>query len=381
METTIKLLKKPIVSIIIAVFCSFIVLTLILICSGYNPISAYQSLYGGIFGRPKYVSNVIIKSTPIIMTGLGVAFAFKTGLFNIGAEGQYIVGSVAAVMVGCTLNIPGVILVPLCLLVGAAAGAVWGGICGILKAKYGINEVIVSIMLNWIALYLNNFILNLNVFHQDGTVASKTVNSSATIMLLPHWKLSDQGLSTMRNYPVLYDFFVRTDVNFGILIAIVMCVLISILLYKTVKGYQLRAVGFNAKASELSGINVKANIAQTMFISGAICGLAGAMSILGTNPHRISQLTTFENNGFNGLSVAFIAMSNPVGCIFAGLLFGALLYGGQQIQVDMGVPTEVINIIIGTIVYFVALTSIMPVLVQKLEKKQRAKQQTSKEAN
>lgn len=373
MNTIIKLLKKPIVATFLALICGFIVLTIILFAAGYNPGQAYWTLIEGMIGRPKYISNVIIKSTPIILTGLGVAFAYKTGLFNIGAEGQYIVGAMTAVMIGCSVDLSPVIMIPLVIVCGAAAGAVWGGICGLLKAKFGINEVITSIMLNWIALYLNNFVVNSAAFHQSGTTATRTVNSSAYIMLLPEWKLSDAGIAFLEQHPILYDSLLKTDVNFGIVIAVVLCIVISYLLYRSAKGFELRAVGLNKDAAEFAGINVDKNIIQAMLISGAICGLAGALAITGTEPHRISQLSAFENNGFNGLSVAFIAMGSPIGCIFAGLLFGGLLYGGQALQTGMNIPTEVINIITGTFVFFIALTSVLPTIVAKLEKKQLAK--------
>jgi len=138
---------------------------------------------------------------------------------------------------------------------------------------------------------------------------------------------------------------------------------------------RLRAVGFNRDAAEFAGINVGRNITQAMLIAGALAGLAGALAITGTSPHKISQMAAFENNGFNGLSVALIAGSSPIGCIFAGLLFGGLLYGGQSVQQDVGAPTEIINIMIGTIVFFVALTKIVPSLADKLERRgaQRAK--------
>lgn len=369
MQTLTKLLKKPITATIISIFLGFIVATVILAIAGYNPFEAFGALFSGILSRPKYISNVIIKSTPIIMTGIGLAFAFKTGLFNIGAEGQYIAGTIASVIVGCSFNFNPVIQIPLVLISGMIAGAVWGSIIGFLKAKFGIHEVITSIMLNWIALYLSNFVVNSQAFHAPNTTASYTVNKSSFIMLLPDWKLSDEGLATLRKTPWLYDMLVKTDVNFSFLVAILVAVLVSFLLYRSAKGFELRAVGLNRDAAEFSGINVNKNIVQAMLISGAICGLAGALTITGVAPHRISQMAAFENNGFNGMAVALIAGSSPIGCIFAGLLFGGLIYGGQSVQAEIGAPTEIINIMIGTIVFFVALTVAIPSLALKLEKR------------
>lgn len=369
MQTLAKILKKPITATIIAIFLGFIVATIILAIAGYNPFEAFGALFSGMFSRPKYISNVIIKSTPIIMTGIALAFAFKTGLFNIGAEGQYITGTIAAVIVGYSFNLHPILQIPLVLLAGTLAGAVWGSVVGFLKARFGIHEVITSIMLNWIALYLSNFVVNSEAFHAPNTTASYTVNKSSFIMILPDWKTSDEGLETLRKIPWLYDILVKTDVNVGFLVAVLVAVLIWFLLYKSTKGFELRAVGLNRDAAEFAGVNVNSNIVQAMLISGAICGLAGALTIAGVAPHRISQMAAFENNGFNGMAVALIAGSSPIGCIFAGLLFGGLIYGGQSVQAEIGAPTEIINIMIGTIVFFVALTVAIPPLADKLRKR------------
>lgn len=369
MKTLVKILKKPITSTLIAVLFGFLVAAIILVLAGYNPIEAFGALFNGIFSKPKYISNVIIKATPIILTGLSVAFAYKTGLFNIGAEGQYIAGTVFSVLVGVKLDFPPVLQVPIVVLAGVLGGAIFGWAVGFLKAKYGIHEVITSIMLNWIGLYLCNFIVNTPSYHQANSTSTLPVNPSSYTMLLPQWKTSPEGIETLKSHKWLYDMLVRTDVNFGILVAIVMVAIIWVLLYRSQKGYQLRAVGFNRDAAEFSGIDVSRNIMHSMLIAGALSGLAGALTITGMSPHSISTLAAFENNGFNGLSVALIAGSSPVGCVFAGLLFGGLLYGGQSVQQEVGAPTEIINIMIGTIVFFVALTRIVPVLADRLGKR------------
>jgi general nucleoside transport system permease protein len=369
MKTIVKILKKPITSTLIAILFGFLVAAIVLAVAGYNPWQSFGALFNGIFAKPKYISNVIIKATPIILTGLSVAFAFKTGMFNIGAEGQYIAGTIAAVCVGAKLNLAAPIQIPLVVLSGVLAGMIFGGIIGYLKAKFGIHEVITSIMLNWIALYLSNFVVNTAVFHQPNSTSSYAVNDSSFTMLLPNWKVSKAGMAALKPNQWLYEMMLKTDVNFGILVAIIMAIVISILLYRSAKGYELRSVGFNRDAAEFAGIDVKANITQAMIIAGALAGLAGALAITGTAPHKISTMAAFENNGFNGLSVALIAGSSPIGCIFAGLLFGGLLYGGQSVQQEVGAPTEIINIMIGTIVFFVALTKVVPVFADKLEKR------------
>lgn len=369
MQKTVKLLRKPITSAVIAVLFGFLVASVVLLAAGYNPAEAFGALFNGVFSKPKYISNVIIKAAPITLTAISVAFAYKAGLFNIGAEGQYIVGAIAATLVGYLLHLPAILQVPLVILSGMAAGALYGGIIGLLKARFGIHEVLTSIMLNWVALYLSNFVVQSKTFHQPNSTATYPVQQSSYTMLLPNWKLSEEGLAFLRQHKWLSEILLKTDVNFGILAAVAAALLIWFLLYRSVKGFEFRAVGSNHAAAELSGIPVKRNMVQAMLIAGALSGLAAALVITGTNPHRISTLAAFENNGFNGLSVAFIAGSSPIGCIFAGLLFGGLLYGGQSIQAEVGAPTEVINIMIGTIVFFVALTRMVPALADRLERR------------
>ncbi|SKA80594.1 nucleoside ABC transporter membrane protein [Clostridium sp. USBA 49] len=369
MKKVVNILKKPITSTFIAIFFGFIVAAIVLSAAGYNPFEAFSALFKGIFSKPKYISNTIIKSTPIILTGLSVAFAFKTGLFNIGAEGQYIVGTIVTTIVGIKLDLPPVLQIPIIILAGVIAGALYGGIVGLLKAKFGIHEVITSIMLNWIALYLSNFVVGLKEFHQPSSTATYMINKSGFTTILENWKNSDAGIETLSKHKWLSDMLLKTDMNIGIIVAIIAAIVIWLLLYKSSKGYELRAVGSNKYAAEFAGINVNKNIIQAMLIAGALSGLAGALSITGVAPHKISTMAAFENNGFNGMSVALIAGSSPIGCIFSGLLFGGLIYGGQAIQSAIGAPSEIINIMMGTIVFFVALTKIVPVLADKLLKR------------
>jgi len=312
---------------------------------------------------------VIEKSTPIILTGISVAFAFKTGLFNMGAEGQYIIGSVAAMMVGVKLNLPPVLQILIIILVGMLAGAVYGGLVGILKAKFGIHEVITSIMFNWIAFYLCNFIVDSQMFHKPATMRSFSINESGFTTLFYKWKTSKEGIEYLKQNRWLSDILLKTDVNVGIIIAIIVAIAVWFLLYKTSVGYGIRAVGNNAKAAEFAGIGVKRNIMAAMTISGAICGLAAALTITGVAPHAIYKLSMFENIGFNGLFVALIARTSPIGCILSGLFFGALNYGGNALQMDLGIPSEIIAITIGSILFFVALAGVAPLIADRLAKR------------
>ena len=364
MSTLTKIMRKPITSAIVAIFVGLLVASIILVVAGYDPISSFEALIGGMVGKPKYISNVIIKATPLLFTGIAVAFAFRVGLFNIGAEGQYIVGTILAVIVGYSLDLPPVLQIPVVVLVGTAGGAGIGAIIGWLKAQFGINEVITSIMFNWISLYLCNFVVSLPQFHQPNSTSSYPINESGYTTLFYGMKNSEDGAEAIRN----------------IFVAIFAAIFIGWLLMRTKVGYEMRAVGFNRDAAQFTGINVKKNLTLCMAISGALCGLAGALTITGIAPHSIATLAAFENNGFNGLSVAFIANCNPVACIPASFLFAGLLYGGQTVQQVVGAPSEIINIVIGTIVFFMALGGVIPMLADRLDHKraQKAKEEEAK---
>ncbi|MDQ5983323.1 MAG: general nucleoside transport system permease protein [Eubacteriales bacterium SKADARSKE-1] len=369
MEKAAKILKKPITSTLIAVVCGFLIAGVIIALMGYSPMEALGLLIKGVFSRPKYIFKVIEKSTPLILTGVSVAFAFRTGLFNIGAEGQYIVGSVAATVVGIKLSFPPIIQIPVVIFAGILAGAIFGVIVGFLKARFGIHEVITGIMLNWVALYLCNFVVNSHEFNKPSNSKTYSINQSGYTTILYNWKSSKAGIEFLRNNKWLSDILLKTDVNVGFLVAILVAVLVWFMLNKTTIGFGVRAVGLNPFAAEFAGIGVKRHITTTMAISGSICGLAAALTITGTSPHGLYLLTMFENVGFNGLFVALIAGSSPISCIFSGLFFGGLIYGGNSIQSGLGVPSEIINITIGTILFFVALTKVVPEIANRLAKR------------
>lgn len=373
MTALTKIMRKPITSAIVAILFGFFIATIVLASAGYDPIEAFSALVDGMIGKPKYIANVIIKATPLLFTGVAVAFAFRVGLFNIGAEGQYVFGTVFATMVGILLDLPPVLEIPVVLLSGMLAGAAAGALIGWLKAKFGIHEVITSIMFNWISLYFSNFVVNSEVFHKTNSTKSLPINPSGHTMLFTDMKSTPEGLAALKDIPVVGDAIARTDANIGIIVAIVAAIFIGWLLMRTKVGYEMRAVGFNRDAAQFTGINVKRNLVLCMAISGALCGVAGALNITGLNPHSISVLAAFENYGFNGLSVAFIAGCSPVGCIPASLLFAGLLYGGQSVQQVVGAPSEIISIIIGTIVFFMALGGVIPMLAEYLDRR-RAKQ-------
>ncbi len=360
-----KLTDSPVWITIISITLGLVFGAIILLLIGYNPLKAYSVIITGIFSKPKYMSWTIIYATPIILTGLSVAFAFKTGLFNIGAEGQYIVGAVTAALAGYFFHLPLFLHIPFVIILSIAAGAFWGSIAGYLKAKYGVNEVISTIMLNWMAFYLNNFIVLHEGIKREGSESTNKIQNTAQLIFANNWKGTDAGLAFRKAHPFLGDIL-KTPANAGFLIAISAAVIVLIILNRTTLGYSLRAVGYNRDAAEFGGINVPRNMISAMAIAGGLSGLAGAVQIMGFT-RQASALSASEGYGFEGISVALIGANHPIGCILAGLLYGALKYGGAKIQPAIGAPYEIISIIMGMIVLFIAMPKLIKTV--KLNKK------------
>ncbi|MFV9509789.1 ABC transporter permease [Tepidibacillus sp. LV47] len=355
---------------LISIFIGLIIGAIVLSIAGFNPIEAYGVMFKGVFSKPKYIAYAIIYATPLMITGLSVAFAFRTGLFNIGAEGQYIIGALVAALSGYFLKLPPIIHVLVILFVAALTAGLWGGIAGYLKARFGVHEVISTIMLNWVAFYLNNYIVMLDGFRRPQSETSYDILKTASIEILGNWKISDTGREWLANYPFLADAM-RAPVNLGIIIAILLAVLISFILNKSTLGYQLRAVGFNKYAAEYGGINVQKSILVSMIIAGALAGLAGAIQVMGVTKN-VAVLAAMEGYGFNGIAVSLIGGNTAIGSIFGGLLFGILQYGGPKIQSALQAPSEVINIVIGTIVFFIAIPKFIKMVL--LLRKKRGEQ-------
>lgn len=371
MDKLSKILKHQITFVVFAILVGFITAAVILALTGYNPMEVYSILFGGMFSKPRYMMNIIIKASPIILTGISVAFALRVGLFNIGVEGQYIMGTIAAAVTGILFDFPPFIQFPLIIIAGAIGGGLYGLIAGYLKAKRGIHEVITGIMFNWIAFYFGNYVVSLARFKEQGTTTTYQINSSGFDPIIA-WKSSEAGLKAIQASPFLREIVGRTSANITILIALVIAIIIAFLLNKTTKGFELRAVGQNKFASKAAGINVEKSTMQTLMIAGVIAGIAGATSVTGVSL-RLHELMALENYGFNGLAVALMAGGSPIGCIFAGLLFAGLNYGGGTIQLAIGAPSEIIDILIGTIVFFMALSTIIPMIMNRINKKRGAR--------
>ena len=344
---------------VLAIILGILIGSIILLVSGTNPIEAYKVIFFGAFGKPKYISWTIVKAVPLILTGLSVAFAFNTGLFNIGAEGQYIVGSIGALVVGLLVDLPPVLHGLVALLAGALCGYVWGAIVGILKAKFEVNEVISSIMMNWIGFYLSNYLLSFPILRNIESDNSYSIKNTASIKILGAWKTSEAGRAVLANNKFLRDIL-NPPVNFGIIIAIVAALVIWYILKKTTLGYELRAVGFNDKAAEYGGISINKSIVTSMGIAGILAGLAGAITVLGVSGN-IGIMAGQEGYGFDGMAVALIAGNNPLGTIPAALLYAGLTYGGGKLT-TIGTYSEVVKIIVGIMILFIAMPKLLDMI-------------------
>lgn len=322
---------------LIAVLAAFLVGGVIILLLGDNPLTAYSLLLSNSFGSLRDIGWTLHYATPLIFTGLAVAVAFRCGLLNIGAEGQLYVGAFAAAWVGITFggtvvdlfgqkqdwswaSLPAIILVPLCMLAAIAAGGIWGAIPGVLKARFGSHEVINTIMLNFIGIAL---VAYLTQYHYK--IPGDPIQQTAPIGEAAH-------------IPKLNEFltFLPHDVplNMAFLLAVLMCVLVYIFLWKTKWGYELRAVGENPSAAEYGGISVKKQIILAMTISGSLAGMVGIGEVLGKE-HDFETGFSAEW-GFFGIAVALLGRNHPLGVFIAALFFGVLQRG--QIFVDAFTP-------------------------------------------
>jgi len=332
MQSRLKTIRwQGIATPLVAVFLALLVGAGFILFVGENPLTAYRILFMESLGSVRNIATTLQRATPLMFAGLAVAFAYRAGLFNIGAEGQLYMGAFAAAWVGFTFTaLPRLIHLPLAILAGMIGGALWGAIPGFLKAKLGIHEVINTIMLNFIALYLTDWLAT-GPFH-GGSWVPETARVSASAALA-------------RLYP-------PTRLSSGIYLALLAALIAYLILWKTKQGYELRAVGLNPQAAEYGGINVAKNTIIAMAISGALAGLAGTEQILGLHQRFIVRFSA--DLGFMGVAVALLGKNHPVGVLLAAILFGALQTGSAAMDRLTSVPRELITIIQALIIFFVA---------------------------
>lgn len=351
-----KLKKKQnyvgVLSSVFAIFIGLIVgLAVLFLCNPSQALPGFFTILTGAFTHGmKGVGQVFYYATPIILTGLSVGFAFKTGVFNIGTPGQFIIGGFGAVYAGIMWENLGPVHWAAALLASIVMGAVWGLIPGLLKAYFNVNVVISCIMMNYIGLYLVNWTVRsykplFNTLRNE----SKNVASTAVIPKMGMDKL-----------------FPGSSVNGGIIIAIAVVILVYILLNKTAFGYELKAVGYNQDAGKYAGINEKRNVMASMMIAGAIAGLAGGLLYLAGTGKHIEIKDVLGSEGFTGISVALLGLSHPIGVLFSGLFIAYLTAGGFYLQL-FEFSTEIIDIIVAVIIYFSAFALIVRSILGKIQ--------------
>ena len=341
---------------VLAILCGLAVGFIVLLISNpANAVNGFISILTGAFSDMKNLGQVVYSATPIILTGLSVGFANKTGLFNIGGPGQFVVGAYVAVLIGvkCTF-IPGPLLWLACLAGAMLAGALWGFVPGFLKAVCNVNEVIACIMMNYIGMYGVNFLVVETIFDSQKN-QSLPVAANANAPKLGMDQIFRSGASA-------------SSVNAGIFVAILAGIIIYFLIEKTKFGYELKACGYNRDAAKYAGINEKRSIILSMAIAGSLCALGGACLYLAGAGKGIEVVDTLAAEGFNGIPVALLGLNNPIGIIFAGLFMAYLNQGGFNMQL-YGFAPQVIEIIIAVIIYFAAFSLLLRGLVSRVVKR------------
>jgi simple sugar transport system permease protein len=323
----------------------------IMLLSGDDPVKAYQGLFAGAFGSARGWATTVRKMTPLILTGLSVTVAFKAGLFNIGASGQFLIGTICAVAVGINFEgLPSVIHLPLALLAGILGGMFWGAIPGLLKVSTGAHEVIITIMLNYVA----------SLFAGWTVYAGGTQGQTPGPLWDPTAGAVSETPDVLASAQLPYIFGPPYRVHWGVVLALLVALLIWWLLYKTIIGFEIRTVGQNPKAAKYAGIRVNWTIVLTIMIAGGLAGLAGAIELLGVN-HKFAPEFT-GGAGFDGITVALLGQTHPFGVVLAAFMFGALDAGAARMQFDSGVSADIIQVIQALVLAFVA----SPVLVRSI---------------
>jgi len=327
---------------LVAVFGAFLVGAIVLLATGHSPIEAYGAMLTGAFGDVFGIGQTFTQATPIIFTALAFLFAFKCGLFNIGAEGQLLFGGFTAALVGISFNgLPVFIHLPLALLAGAAGGALWGFIPAVLKAKLGAHEVITTMMFSYVALYLTSYMVNYP-------------------LKAPGWVPQTVFVAPSAELPSILP---PTQLSASFILALIIAGITAYLLKRTTIGYEVRAIGLNPAAAESGGINIKRGVILALVISGAMAGLGGAGEVLGVHRRFIDGFS--PGYGWDGLAVALIGGLNPLGAVLAAILFGTLRSGGMAMNRVTGVPLDIIFVLQALVVLFVAAPRLIRYLLKK----------------
>lgn len=344
---------------ILAVALGLLAGAILMIAMGFNPVSGYENLFKGGLMNIKRIGDTIATATPLVLTGLSVAFAFKTGLFNIGTPGQMLAGGFITTAIGLTFNLPTAVILPVMIIGGILAGAIWGAVPGLLKALFKVNEVVSAIMMNWIAYWIVYYMIPLYFKGEYLETESRKLADSVT--LKAKW---------------LSDLFNGSYINLGIFIAIITVIVVWFILNKTILGYELKAVGFNRFGAEYAGMRVNRNIIISMMIAGGLSGLAGVVQYAGNS--AIMQIGVMPSQGFDGIAVSLLGANSPIGVLFSALFFGVLYVGKGFMNAAVKVPPELADTIIATIIYFAATSMVMDKVIKWFKKKNGNKNNTER---
>ena len=338
---------KKILVPITSVIAGFLVGAIIMMIWSYNPIQAYSSMFESALGNMNGIGETIREATPLIFTAIGFSIASTAGFFNIGLPGQAQAGWLTSIwIVLANPHMPKIILLPLAIIAGAFAGAIIAGIAGYLRAYFGTNEVITTIMLNYIVLYSCQYLMQQIMpqsFRTD-TDTTKTISENGSLHI--NW---------------LSELFGSSRINGGIFLALIALVGFWFLMKKTTLGFEIKAVGLNPFASRYAGMSTKKNIITSMLLSGAFAGMGGVVQGLGTYQNYFTQ-TTSVDIGWEGLSVSLLGSGTAWGILIAALLFSILKIGGLGMQTAAGIPYEIVSIVIAAIIFFVAINYVVGLL-------------------
>ncbi|MDP8950021.1 MAG: ABC transporter permease [Actinomycetota bacterium] len=327
---------------LIAILIAFVIGAIIVLATGNNPIAAYDALLRGSLGSPTAIGRTLLNATPLVFTGLAVAVAFRAGLFNIGGEGQFYIGAITAAGVGVALGILGPLGAILVLLACILTGFLWGAIPGFLKAYFGAHEVITTIMLNFVAINLATY-LALNPLGGGGIVPG-------TATIAPEVRIPVIGLGLGR-------------ANFGFLLALLAAAVAYLLLWRTRRGFQIRAVGLSPGAASYAGMGIGVNTVLALAIGGAFAALGGGVEVMGV--YGKMSIPFVSGLGFTGIGVALLGRNHPVGVVLGALLFGGLLSGAQELQFSTEVPLDLAEVLLAVILLFVTATKLVELIVGK----------------
>jgi simple sugar transport system permease protein len=327
---------------LVAILISFVIGAIIMLATGNNPLTAFGALFRGAFGSPLAIGRTLLNATPLIFTGLAVAVAFRAGLFNIGGEGQFWIGAITAAVAGVYLGSLGVFGMVLALAACVITGFLWGAIPGFLKAYFGAHEVITTIMLNFVAINLATY-LALNPFRSKALVpGTAAIDLAARIPFL--------GLGLGR-------------ANYGFVFGLVAAAAAYLLLWRTKRGFELRAVGLSPGAASYAGMRIGVTTVLALAIGGALAALGGGEEVLGV--YGKMTIPFVANVGFNGIGVALLGRNHPVGVVLGAILFGGMVAGAQEMQFETDVPLQLANVLLAVILLLVTATKLVERIVGK----------------